>query len=649
MTSKKRSVLAGGTTAAIILALSGALIPTVANADEDATAPTSGATFDTNAKQLLTSDGVEAVATNGEGQVVVYTTTPQDALEGEADAFVEGHSNVVVEVIDAPFGSQATTDIVGGAGYVGLDPANPGVGGLCSVGFSGWTPQGDPAIISAGHCTDDGAFSANVMTLPTADPAGGGTGNAQLTYEFGDLAFSQYGGAGNTPGANGDVASTDVSVWDLQNDQLTLLPEITDWTTSATEDLSASTTPVRAVGAAQVNGAVSKSGRTTGLTSGTVLAVNGWANVSGRQVYGFMTNALSDEGDSGGAVFQGSTAVGILSGGTTQNGEPRMFAANLQEALAVTGGYTVALFVDAPVVTSTSPLGVGGSVTGTGPANTTLVVSQDGGEPFNVTIDGAGNWSFPAPAIGEYSYTAYVQSGFNTSDDITFDVEVLPAAPAITSPANGARIVTEVTEISGTGAAGATITLTGDVADDTTVEEDGSWSVEVDLGIGAYSVTAVQDIEGVESAPATSAFAVIPTAPIVDAPLAGGAYALANAPTVATGTGIEDAEISVTVNGQSAGTTIVTDGAWSVAIPAQAGEFTLVATQTVDGQSNSTTVTYAVAAAPAAGGGSGAGGAGGLAETGGGDTTPYVLSALGMLLLGAGLLTARRLRGRNAV
>ncbi|MFF7291404.1 S1 family peptidase [Microbacterium sp. NPDC008134] len=655
MTQNKRRVLAGGTTAAIILALSGALIPTAATADEDATAPTSGASFDANAKQLLTNDGVEAVATNAAGQVVVYTTAPEDALAGEADAFVDGHSNVVVEVIDAPFESHADTDVVGGAGYFATDPANPGPGGLCSVGFSAWTPAGDPAYISAGHCTSDGLYSSSALTLPTGDPAGGGdpeNEDVALTYGLADLAFSQYGGPGNTPGASGDLTSSDVSAWDVTNPALTTLPEVTNWTTSATEDLSLSTIPIRSVGTAVVDGAVTKSGRTTGFTSGQVLAVGGWANVSGRQVYGFMTNVQSSEGDSGGAVFQGNTAVGILSGGTTTAEGPIMFAADLQNALSLTGGYTVALFLDAPVVTSTSPLGAGSAITGTGPANSTLKVSQDGGAEVDVPVDGAGNWSFPAPEVGTYSYTAYAASGFNTSETTAFEVEVVPAAPVFTSPANGDRIVSEVTEIAGTGEIGATVSLTGDVTDEATVGEDGTWSVEVDLGIDAYSVTATQEIDGITSASATSAFAVIPTAPVVEAPLVGGAYAFASAPTAATGTGIEEAAISATLNGADAGATTVADGAWSLPLTAEAGAFTLVVTQTVNGQSNSTTVTYEVAAAPTTGGGSdgGAGSApGSLANTGMSDPTPYVVTASALLLLGAALLMVRRMRTRNTL
>lgn len=638
--------------------MGGALLPGAATADESTTAPTSGASFDANAQQLLTTGDVEAVATNADGDVVVYTTTPADSLEGEAGAFVAEHSNVVVEVLDAPFSSLATTDVVGGAGYFAYNPATPEApGSLCSIGFSAYTPQGDPAVISAGHCTDDGAFTASLLTLPTGDTAGGGTQVAPVA-PLAELDFSQYGGPGNTAGAVGATTSTDVSTWDIVNTDLDILPEVTNWTTAASEDLSASTVPVRAVGSAQVGASVSKSGRTTGFTSGVVTEINGWAEVSGRFVYGFVTNVPSAQGDSGGAVIQGNTAVGILSGGSTQDGAPIMFAADLKNALSLTGGYTVALFLDAPVVTSPAQVGAGGTVTGTGPANTSLVVTPAGEESFQVAIGADGTWSFPAPtATGEVSYSAVARSGFSESAATTFAVQVLPAAPAITSPANRARIVSEVTEIAGTGEVGATVTLSGDVAGEATVEEDGSWSFPVDLGIGAYSVTAVQDVDGTDSAPSTSVFAVIPTAPVVDAPLDGRTYAFADAPTTASGTGLEDATITVVRNGQRVGSTLVTDGAWSVALDAQAGDVVLEVVQTVDGQSNSTVVSYAVAAAPTApgtGGGGAGGGAGAgagssdpLAATGGGDAGPFVALGLGMLVIGGGLMTLRRLRTRT--
>ncbi|WP_159500920.1 S1 family peptidase [Microbacterium sp. 18062] len=653
MTARKKHIAAVGTTAAIALALSGAFVPTAAIADEESTAPTSGAAFDATAKQLLTDEGVQAVATDGQGRVVVYTTTPQENLEGAADEFVEGNSNVVVKVIDAPFTTTADTDVVGGAGYFAVDPAAPDQGALCSVGFTGWNATGDPAIISAGHCTDDGLLTASALTLPTGDPAGGGASDnddVALTYLLGELEFSQYGGPGNTPGTEGSEDAVDISVWDVVNSDLTLLPEITDWTTAASEDLSASTTQVRSVGTAQL-GTVEKSGRTTGHTTGNVEAVGGWANVDGRQVYGFLATLDSAEGDSGGALYQGTTAVGILSGGTTSDGVSLTWGADLQAGLSLTGGYSVAVFVDAPVLASPADggqIGAGGTISGTGPANHTLVVTPDGEAAFEVPIDGSGNWSFPAPdEYGDFEFTLLAKQGFNESAEVSYSVEVLPAPPVITVPGDGARIVTELTEISGTGVAGATLTLTGAVDETTTVGSDGTWSVETDLGIGAHEVTARQSSGGVVSASATASFAVVPAAPTVNSPLAGARFAYESSPTGANGAGLNGADITVTLDGAAAGETEVVDGAWSVQFAAPAaGAHTLVVTQTVNGQtSDPTTVTFEVAAAPVVPGpGGGSGGSGSLPATGMSDITPFVGGAVALLLAGIALVAFRRSR-----
>src|SRR5699024_5023907 len=100
--------------------------------------------------------------------------------------------------------------------------------------------------------------------------------------------------------------------------------EVTDWTTAEEDDLSLSTTPVESIGDPVVGETVSKSGRTTGKTSGTVTTgvddEMPYAAVSDRIVHGFQVEAdsgvFSQEGDSGGAVYQGETAVGVISGGT---------------------------------------------------------------------------------------------------------------------------------------------------------------------------------------------------------------------------------------------------------------------------------------------------------------------------------------------
>ncbi|MFG6443979.1 hypothetical protein ACFXQA_01760 [Microbacterium sp. P07] len=563
MTLSKRHAAA---IAAIAVALSGAFIPSVAVAGEQPSAPTSGPAFDAAAKELLNGEGVEAVAVDGDGRVVVYTASPDD-LDLAASEFVEGNSNVSVRVLDAPFTATDDTDVVGGAGYLALDPEGPVSATVCSIGFTGWNATGGPAIISAGHCADDGVSTASVLTLPTGDPAGGATDSSQVepTYLLGELGFAQFGGPGDTVGEAGSADTVDISAWDVVNDELTLLPAITDWTTAASEDLSASATPVRSVGTAQL-GPIEKSGRTTGLTVGTVDAVEGWALVDGRQVYGFLATIAAGDGDSGGALYQGSTAVGIISGGATLGGVSIVWGADLQAGLAAADGYSVSLFVDPPVLSSPVTGGevmVGGAISGTGPAEHTLVVTPDGAPSFDVPIDASGQWSFAAPdAPGDFGFTLYAQEGFDVSKETAYTVGVLPAPPVIANPADGAL------------------------------------------------------------------------------------FALDAAPTGANGSGREGARVIVTLDGAVVGETEVVDGAWSVpfaAVPGP-GAHTLVARQTVNGQSNSATVTFEVAAAPVVTGGGNLPST--LPATGLGDLTPLATSA-GMLLFAGGLLVAVRQGSRR--
>jgi streptogrisin D len=75
--------------------------------------------------------------------------------------------------------------------------------------------------------------------------------------------------------------------------------------------------PITSAGNAYVGEQVCKSGRTTYLTCGTVQALNQTVNYgNGDVVYGLIqTNVRSDHGDSGGPLFDGSTALGTVSGG----------------------------------------------------------------------------------------------------------------------------------------------------------------------------------------------------------------------------------------------------------------------------------------------------------------------------------------------
>jgi hypothetical protein len=623
----------------------------------DTKVPTSGAAFDGYARTLLGSDDVEAVATDGHGNVVVYTTTAVDQIDdAKAQELVESTSNKIVKVLDAPLESYDADDVVGGAGYVS-NPDAQGYVGLCSIGFTGWTPQGAPAFLSAGHCTDDGAITASNLTLPTGDPGGGGNvdnSDIQPTQPLGTLGFAQFGGPGNTAGQVGNFNSIDISAWNVTNGGLTLHPAVTDWTTAASEDLAASSFPVKSVGEAVVGAAISKSGRTTGFTSGTVESVKGWANVEGRQVYGFMTVLKAAPGDSGGSMTQGSTAVGVLSGGSTNAaGITHTWGADLKAGLALTGGYSVALQLDTPTVTSGAQVVSGTPITGTGNPGSDLTVTPSTGASFVVKVDANGVWSFPAGKPGAYNYSIYTQRGFDTSATTTFAVVVTPAplpTPVITSVTPGQSVATSVTSISGTGAAGATLTLSGAVTGTALVAADGTWSVKANLGYGSYTVTAVQTrADSAASQPAAVSFTVVPVAPVITSPASGTSYAYGSGPTTITGTGIDGAQIGLSINGTVVRTAVVANGAWSITLDSQlpVGTITVSAAQTIGGvtgfaSASTITITPAVAGVtptkPAAPAGNGKGV---LASTGA-DVAPVLGGALGLLLAGMMLFVVRR-------
>ncbi|RFA07582.1 hypothetical protein B7R21_15470 [Subtercola boreus] len=671
--------------AAASLGLGGLLAAPAAFANTAATpAPVSGDAYQEQAAALLSDPAVQAVGRDASGNVVVVKVAGSDS-SGQLDAFDARFDNVVVKSVSAPLTDYSTDDVVGGAGYFAPDdPEAPSTGAACSIGFSAWSPSGKPAVLSAGHCTSDGAASDTYLTLPSGDEAGGGaTTDFAIVGALGTFGFSQYGGIGNTKGTN-NKDSIDIAVIDLTNKDPTTLPEVTDWTTSESEDLSKSTKTITSVGTAEVGKAVAKSGRTTGYTDGaTVDVVDGWANVGGRIVYGFGSALVADHGDSGGAVFQGTKAVGILSGGSPATGsEPAfMWASDLPNDLAHTDGYTVKLAISAPTLTAPADGGNverGAGISGTAPISSTVIITPKTGDAFTVDTDANGAFSFPAPSdLGTYEFTAQAKSGFNTSSKKSFSVKVVPVplkAPVITSPADGSSVVTSLTEVTGTGTPGTKITVKGDVQGTDTVDGSGNWSVPADLSYGTvYSIDVTQSAEGQTSPVATSVFSVIPTQVGIITPVAGSTLANADKPASATGAGITGATISATVNGVSVpGSTTVVDGKWSIVLgdTVVVGANDLVVRQSIDGASSEARITFTVQAAagtptatPAptpgnggssgggngsgSGSGSGSGTGGGLAHTGLEVTGISVLAAI-MLALGSAFLVTRRRSSRNS-
>lgn len=492
--------------------------PLAAQAATSDLAPVEGAAYEAAAQTLLADLAVQGVGVGADGDVVIYATKGEK-LSTHTQAFVDDLDNVTLTTLEGTFEGVGATDIIGGAGYA--YPTSASTVGLCSIGFSAFAPDGKPAFISAGHCTGDGAAKTVYRTKPSLDAAGGGV---ELQDKIATLGFTQFGGPGNSTGTNGSRAAVDVSAYRISNPALVTLPAVTNWSNPSSNDLSRSFENISSVGSATI-GAVERSGRTSGKTSGRVLQTNAWFRVTtpdspqGRFVFGFVTNAHAAGGDSGGPIWQGSKAVGIVSAvGTTTTGVKIMLGADLKAGLARTGGYTVKIKMSTPAFSTSSTITAGATISGRAPAGSKVDVRVSNGQRFTATSAASGAWKFTAPkTAGTYTYAIVAKNGFNSSATAKRTYKVLPAKPAISSPRNGSSSSTTVMNITGTGTPGARVTLGGEIKASharsnaglrVTVSSRGTWSVPVKMTKGTYRVTARQTQGGLTSATVATRFSV---------------------------------------------------------------------------------------------------------------------------------------------
>ncbi|MDK1360698.1 S1 family peptidase [Arthrobacter sp. zg-Y1219] len=563
---------------------------------------------------LLTADGyVISVDKSAIVDDSVLARSMAEVAGTPADAFAERYSNVTISDSSGP--ATPLEEVVNGQGYA-IDGAF-----LCSVGFNGFDPTGKPAVITAGHCNDDGNLKEADLTDPVNDEANGGT-QPSLGSHLGTFGFSQFGGKGNSPIADpvtGGNIGTDIAAIDDINGELDLLPETTQWKNAS--DLTADTVTITGTVEA-VNGApVCKSGRTTGWSCGEVTGLgefyvvghNGADDIRGVLGFESTLEVNAAPGDSGGSVISGSNAMGITSAGVVREGVERLSSTSLVDGLNnYLGGYSVAVFVDAPNLTSHENKGtvlteetISGTTTGT-----SVKLTRDG-----ATVDlpvAEGKWSFPAPSTvpegGTLEFKVQAINGFNKSKAVSYEltVEEAPlAAPAITNPANGTAIVDSVDTISGTGTEGAEVTvkLTGtDVRDDeetansfaaveatVTVGAKGKWEWKLNeaLTYGEYSVTATQDgvANKAKSPETTSKFSVILEKAAITSITEGQDFAEGENPADISGTGTAGAKVDVTIGENTLSATVGDNGDWKVTgfpvlVP---GSYTVSAVQTLEG------------------------------------------------------------------
>ncbi|MGO2684899.1 MAG: S1 family peptidase [Microbacterium sp.] len=668
-------------TAATTIALGGLFFSTPAYATT-ADEPEQSGAADVTAEETAVEDGAISTETpsddvavaadaaniiawgyNASGDPVVVTVADEVNEVDDAqldsflatDAFEADAADPIVATVDAAPESFAEGDVVGGQGYLGL-VAPSGIG-ACSFGFAAWSPSGDPAMLTAGHCAT--SWENSILSIPGQDPAVDGPGylfEEPIEY-VGSFGFSQFGGPGNSTGYDENVPLedqqfTDIAVIDVA-DGFTPLPEVTTWE-SATDDLSSladDTVNITSVGN-PVAGPVTKSGRTTGMTHGEIVVsdaedthiLDGWSNIDGHIVRGFSSNVEATQGDSGGSVIQDGTAVGVISGGVTaedNGGEQWTWSTLLTDALPYTDGYEVALHIDAPVVTdpeSGSTVEVGSTVTGTAPGAESVEITMDGSTSTVSVTDGA--FSFAAPGeVGDYTYSLVGVNGYDSSAATAYELSVEEAptpAPVISSPADGAAVVDVVTEVSGTGVPNAEVVVTIDDTEyTTTVDGAGNWTVgDLELGYGSHTVSAVQTANEDTSDAATVTFEVVLAAPEVTSITDGTAFAHDDAPSNLEGTGIDGATVTVELTGAepAAGevrgfaatngsyTATVADGVWLADFGSQLepGAYTARVTQALDGTSSAVT-SVAFEVVPADAGDGGGNGGGDDAGNGGGD------------------------------
>ncbi len=153
-----------------------------------------------------------------------------------------------------------------------------GGGGRCSLGFnvrSGSTYY----FLTAGHCTN--IASSWYANSSQTSYLGARAGSSFPGNDYGIVRYSASPGAGTVYLYNG--TSRDIT----------------------------------GAGNAYVGQSVLRSGSTTGVWSGSVLATNATVNYAEGSVYGLIrTNVSAERGDSGGSLVAGNTALGLTSGGS---------------------------------------------------------------------------------------------------------------------------------------------------------------------------------------------------------------------------------------------------------------------------------------------------------------------------------------------
>ncbi|WP_328333792.1 S1 family peptidase [Kribbella sp. NBC_00382] len=232
-----------------------------------------------------------------------WSTQPDGRIIVSYDSTVTGSKLASLTGVTKQFGSRVTLEKLSGklTKYVSGGDAIYGGQYRCSLGFnvrSGSTYY----FLTAGHCGNIASTwysnSSHTTTIGTTQGS---------SFPGNDYALVKYP-AGTVPPGNVDLYN------------------------GSFQDITTSGNPT-------VGQAVKRSGSTTHVHSGTVQALNATVNYAEGTVTGLIrTNVCAEGGDSGGALFAGTKALGLTSGGSGNcSSGGTTFFQPVQEALNVYG------------------------------------------------------------------------------------------------------------------------------------------------------------------------------------------------------------------------------------------------------------------------------------------------------------------------
>jgi streptogrisin D len=211
-----------------------------------------------------------------------WQTNPDGRIIVSYDDTVTGGKLTALTAVTKQFGDRVTLEKISGklSKYIRGGDAIYGGQYRCSLGFnvrSGSTYY----FLTAGHCT-------NIATTWYA--------NSAKTTVLGSVTGSSF------PGNDYGIVRYSTSY--------TNHPGSVNLYNGSTQDITSA-------GNAYVGQAVKRSGSTTGLRSGSVTGTNATVNYAEGSVSGLIrTNVCAEGGDSGGALFAGTVALGLTSGGS---------------------------------------------------------------------------------------------------------------------------------------------------------------------------------------------------------------------------------------------------------------------------------------------------------------------------------------------